>query len=145
VCVCALPVYKQGLVHRARGVPQEDAVPGGCARAAAGTRWPAVSVCLRLSHGPATVDDGGGDHVCVVSVLIPSPPPPSYPSHPPCKLFSSSLPTHKSLPRYYGVYNGTGRILYINIIIYSLFRPLYVYVCSSFSSIPPTLADLRRA
>jgi hypothetical protein len=84
VCVCALPVYKQGLVHRARGVPQEDAVPGGCARAAAGTRWPAVSVCLRLSHGPATVD-GGGDHVCVVSVLIPSspPPPPSYPSHPP--------------------------------------------------------------
>lgn len=37
-------MYKQGF--SARGVPQEDAVPGGCARAAAGTRWPAVSVCL---------------------------------------------------------------------------------------------------
>lgn len=48
-CACiynALPVYKQGLVRRARGVPQEDTAPSGCARAAAGTRWPAVSVCL---------------------------------------------------------------------------------------------------
>jgi len=62
----------------------------GRMRASGGGNQVAGSRCLSacLSHGPATVD---GDHVCVVSVLIP---PPSCPRHPPAgKLYSSSLPS----------------------------------------------------
>jgi len=141
----ALPVYKQGLVHRARGVPQEDTVPGGCARAAAGTRWPAVSVCLyvcrtvRRRSATATATTCASFRFLSRRRLIPL-----CTIHPPPTLQTLLVvpSTLRCLQRYRSYIILILLLLYIyNITVFFGLRR--VCVCSSFSSIPYT-HDRRR-